>query len=275
MPSIRPAYGRPVVPAFRAALRLVRPGLAAALLVAATFAPALAKTAEEWLTEGEQQYAKPDLVQARASFAAAVQAAPANAHALCRLARAESEIGELQKGNEQRMTWAAAVEHARTAVRAAPETAEPHVRLAVALGRQALREGPKAKLALSREIKAEVDRALALDPEHPSAWHVLAVWNEKLASLNAFERMAANVVLGGVPKGASFENAERAFKKAIALAPDDVNHRLAYGELLREMHRPADARRELEKAVSLPPTSSAIDARYQAEAREVLAKLPK
>jgi len=47
-----------------------------------------------------------------------------------------------------------------------------------------------------------------------------------------------------------------------------------YGRLLKDMKRPADARRELEKALSLPPTSSALDARYQSEARALLEKLP-
>ena len=144
-----------------------------------------------------------------------------------------------------------------------------------ALGRQAMREGAKTKLALSREIKSETDRAIELDPAIGRAWHVLAVWNVKVASLNVMERMAANAVLGGVPKGASFENAERAFQKAIQLEPDYVNHRLEYGKLLRTLKRPVDARRELEKAASLPPVSSALDSRYQAEAKELLAKLGK
>jgi Tfp pilus assembly protein PilF len=87
--------------------------------------------------------------------------------------------------------------------------------------------------------------------------------------------MLANSVLGGVPKGASNANAEQAFQKAIALEPDYVNHRLEYGRFLKDMKRPDDARRELEKAVSLPPTSSALDPRLQAEARELLGKLPK
>ena len=101
------------------------------------------------------------------------------------------------------------------------------------------------------------------------------MWNMKIADMNSMERLAANAVLGGVPKGASRENAEQAFQKAIELEPDYVNHRVQYGRLLKEMKRPADARRELEKAVSLPPTSSALDARYQSEARELLEKLPR
>jgi hypothetical protein len=99
------------------------------------------------------------------------------------------------------------------------------------------------------------------------------MWNVKLSSLNAFERMAANAVLGGVPRGASYENAEAAFRKAIEHEPGYVNHRLEYARLLHALHRDAEARRELQKATSLPPTSDALDARYQAEARTLLAKL--
>lgn len=245
------------------------------LLGVAPSSPAFAKSVEEWVAEGDRFYAEKQLTEARAAYLGAVQMAPGSLEALCRLSRCESELGELHKGDEQRRIWSAAVEHARAAVKAAPDSANGHVRLAVALGRQALREGAKTRLALSREIKSEADRALQLDPNNGRAWHVIAVWNVKLASLNAIERMAANAVLGGVPKGASFDNAERAFQKCVELEPDYVNHRLEYGRLLRELKRWADARRELEQAASLPPTSSALDARYQTEAKELLAKLPK
>ena len=257
--------------------RTFRHGLAYALVCLGLVLPGLAsaRTAEEALAAGDQAYAAAKLDEAQRAYAEAVQAAPGNAVALCRLSRVESELGETQKGDAQRTTFAAAVSHARDAVRVAPDSAASHVWLAVALGRQALREGPKTKLAISKEIKSEVDRALALDATIGRAWHVLAVWNVKISSLNAFERMAANAVLGGVPKGASYENAETAFKKAIELEPAYVNHRLEYGRLLKDMKRLSDARRELEKAVALPPTSSALDARYQAEARVLLEKLPR
>jgi tetratricopeptide (TPR) repeat protein len=234
-----------------------------------------ARSAAEALAAGDQAYAAGRLAEARQAYAEAVQAAPDHVTALCRLSRAESESGESEKGDVQRATFGKAVEHAREAVRLAPDSASAHVWLAVALGRQALREGARTKLAISKEIKAEADRAVALDPNIGRAWHVLAMWNIKVASLNAIERMAANAVLGGVPKGASFENAEAAFKKAIALEPQYVNHRLEYGRLLKDLKRPADARRELERAVSRPGTSSALDARYQSEAKTLLEKLPR
>lgn len=238
--------------------------------------PGLARSAgsssPDWIAAGDLEYSAANLVNARDAYQSALAASPGHFVALCRLARAESELAELQKGDEQRRTRAAAVEHARAAVKAAPDSAAGHVWLAVALGRQALGEGAKTKLALSREIKSEVDRAIQMDPGIGRAWHVLAVWNVKISELNAIERMAANAVLGGVPKGASFANAETAFQKAIQLEPNYVHHRLEYGRLLRALHRDAEAKRELEKAVALPPTSSALDARYQAEARELLAK---
>ncbi len=262
----RHLFARPAVLAALAACALAAgPGMTAAG----------AKTPEELVAEGDQQYAQARLAEADRAYLAALQVAPADFGALCRAARAESELGELQKGDEQRRTRAAAVSHARAAIKAAPDSAAGHVWLAVALGRQALSEGPKTKLALSREIKSEVDRALALDPNVGRAWHVLAMWNVKLTSLNGFERMAANAVLGGVPKGASRENAEIAFRRAIALEPAYVNHHLEYGRFLLDQHRDADARRELEKAASLPPTSGALDARYQGEARALLARLDK
>lgn len=257
----------------RHGIRRPLPAAAFALALCMLAAPAAAKSADELLADGDQHYAAARLPEARSAYLASLQESPGRYATLCRLSRTESELGEVQKGDAQRETRAAAVEHARAAVKAAPDSAAGHVWLAVALGRQALDEGPKTRLALSREIKSEVDRALQLDPGIGRAWHVLAMWNVKLSGLNAIERMAANVVLGGVPKGASFENAEKAFQKAIALEPDYVNHRLEYGRLLKDRGRKDEARQELRRAVALPPTSGALDLRYQAEARELLAKL--
>jgi len=184
-----------------------------ALALAAPHAHAAGGQAE--IEAGVAAYAAGSLDSARTAFGRAVRLEPHNFTALRWLARVESDLGEDARGEDQRELFAHAVEHARSAVQAAPDSARGHLELAVALGRQALREGPRTKLALSREIKSEVDRALALDAGLGIAWHVLAMCNVKLSSLNGFERMAANAVLGGVPRVASYENAEQAFEKAV------------------------------------------------------------
>jgi tetratricopeptide (TPR) repeat protein len=252
--------------------RIVAAALAAALAVVLA-APALAQSFAEHLARGDELLARGALADARGAYEKALEAQPEAYPALIRLARVESELGEEAEGETQRRLVGAAVAHARTAVKVAPDSAAGHVWLAVALGRQALKEGPKTRLTLSREIKAEVDRAIELDPGIARAWHVRGMWNRKIASLSLIERMAANTVLGGVPQGASKENAVRDFEKAVALEPAYVNHRLELGRTYMELERWDDARRELEKAAALPPTSGPRDARHQAEARALLGKL--
>lgn len=245
-------------------------------LLALLLAPPRGRAGERVEAEidaGVAAYLAGSLDSARTAFDRAVRLDAHDFTALRWLSRAESDLGEDSRGEDQRELFAHAVEHARAAVQVAPDSARGHLELAVALGRQALREGPRTRLALSREIKAETDRAIALDPGLGRAYHVRAMWNRKIAGLNFFERTTARAVLGGVPKGASMDNAVSDFQKAIALEPGYVNHRLELGRTFLEMNRKAEARLELEKAVALPPTSSPRDPRYQGEARELLKKL--
>ena len=230
---------------------------------------------DELLAQGAERYAHGDLKGAHAAYQDALAAAPGRFTVLHRLARVESMLAEDASGEDGRRLVASAVEHAREAVKTAPDSAAGHLELAVALGRQALKEGPKTQLSLSREIKSEVDRALALDPSQGRAWHVRALWNRKLASLNFFERAVAKTVLGGVPRGATMENAVADLQKAVELEPAYVNHRLELGRTFMQLKRRDEARRELERAVALPPTGNPLDPKYQAEARELLARLGK
>ena len=247
--------------------------MALTLVALPAFHTASTAAAGDPITRGEELHAQGKLNQAREAYRVALQAEPSNFGALYRIAQVESELGEDASGEDQARLVAAAVEHARAAVTAAPESAQGHVWLAVTLGRQALKEGSKKRLALSREIKSEADRALQIDPGVGRAYHVRAIWNRTVASLNAFERMIANTVLGGVPKGASMENAVRDLEKAIELEPNYVNHHLELRRTFMMLKRTADARRELETAVGLPPTSNPRDPTYQLEARKLLNKL--
>ena len=262
----------PISRSFSTAVALA--ALAAGPGPAALAAGTPAATDEESIAAGDSAYVRGDFAAATGAYAAALKARPGDYAALWRFARIESEHGEDATGDTQRKLFEAGVGYAREAVHAAPDSALGHVWLAVALGRQALHEGPKTQLALSREIKSEVDRAIAIDPGIGRAWHVLGVWNRKIASLNFMERAAANTVLGGVPKGASMDNAVRDLEKAITLEPGYVNHHLELGRTFVQLKRWPEARKELETAIALPATSNPRDPKYQAEARALLARVP-
>jgi len=254
--------------------RLVRVVMPVVVLASAgAVRAAQADAVADAIARGDAAYARAALPEAQTEYEAGLRASPHHFALLWRLARVESERGEDAKGEPQRQLVSDAVTHARDAVAVAPDSALGHVWLAVTLGRQALKEGPKTRLSLAREIKSEVDRAIEIDPGIGRAYHVRAAWNRKIASLSTLERFAANSVLGGVPKGASMDNAVRDFEKAIELEPNYLNHHLELGRTFMELHRNDEAKRELEKVLALPPVSNPRDPRYQTEARELLGKL--
>jgi tetratricopeptide (TPR) repeat protein len=213
------------------------------------------------------------LEEARLAYLNVLESVPGDHRVLLELSRTESELGEGEQGESRRRLVAAAVEHARAATAARPDVAECHLALAIALGRQAMREGPRTRLALAREVKAEVDRAIELDPGNGLAYLVRGMWNREVSSLNIFERLAAHTVLGGMPRGASMQGAVQDLKKAVDLAPTAVLHWLELGRTYSDLGRRDEAREALEKVLALPPTSGPRDVVYQGHARDLLRKL--
>src|SRR5262249_30244357 len=112
------------------------------------------------IERGDESYARGQLREALAAYQMANGEDGAHYGALCGLARVEAELGEEASGEERRRLIATSVEHARAAIKTAPDHPEAHVWLAVSLGRQADMEGPKTRAALWREIKSELDRAI-------------------------------------------------------------------------------------------------------------------
>ena len=221
---------------------------------------------------GDQSYARGQLHEAHAAYQVAAGEDAAHFGALCGLARVESELGEEAPGEERRRLVAAAVEHARAAIKAAPEHAQGHVWLAVALGQQSQMEGPKSRAGLWREIKSELDRAIGIDPGIARAYLERGRWNRRLSSRGLWERSVSKVLLARVPPGASMDNAVRDLEKAVELAPEDIQSRMELARTYLKLDRFGDARRELERAVAIP-AGRPRDPGLQTEAREQLEKL--
>ncbi|MFH1842247.1 MAG: tetratricopeptide repeat protein [bacterium] len=244
----------------------------AVFLTGLVVSPALA---EDLVAQCQAAYDAGDLTASRTAAEAALAQDPASYPATWRLARVLLDLGNKTEEKDERLAYFEAAEtQARRAVELQEDDTWGHHYLAASVGKLALFHGGKKKIELSREVRDEALRAVELDPENDKSYHILGRWNRGVANLSALKKLAARVVYGGVPKGASNENAVEYFQRAIVLAPDHINHHLELGITFMEMKDYEQATTAFETALSLPE-SDPNDPEYKAEASEQLKKARK
>ena len=166
-----------------------------------------------------------------------------------------------------------AVSLAQQALQADSTSAGAHFALAAAKGRMALISSARERVAASRAIKYHAEQALVYDSTHAKAAHLLGRWHFKAANLSFAEKMAANVLFGGMPEGASNEKAVKWYRRAIKYGDD--NSILYYYDLARvyhEMGRDQEAIDACEKALQLPETMP-DDPKLKQKARDLKREL--
>ncbi len=225
------------------------------------------------IVAGDEAHSQYDFETALKHYERAFEAEPENYDVAWRVSRAYVDVGETKsKKEERKAAFQKAHDAARTAVEADSTGAKGHLFLSVSLGRIALDAGARERVRLSKEIKAQVDKALLLDPSDDIAWHVLGMWHRRLATLSWVEKRFANLFLGGVPKEASVEKARDCFLKAIALAGEVIIHHLELGNTYEKLKQKTLARAAFEKVLLLPSIDPDDDAHKRA-AEERLKKL--
>ena len=163
-------------------------------------------------------------------------------------------------------------DHALDAERLDPRDAEIRLTVAVAAGRLAhYSNDPHRKVELSRKVRDESAEALRLRPGYALAWHLLGRWHYEMAQLNPLLRVLAEAVYGKLPP-ASQDEAIRHLQKAVELEPGNALFHAELGRAYLAAGRKTEARRELEKSLSLPRRNR-DDAGAQDRAREALAEL--
>ena len=140
---------------------------------------------------------------------------------------------------------------AEYAVKIKPNDAESNFVMAAAVGRAAEYLSTKERVASSTTIKKHAEAALAANPNHPGANHVMGMWHYRVANLSWAERSAANIIFGGIPKGASNENAVKYISKAISLRPDYILYVHDLGLVYKAMEKYSDAISTFKKAVNM------------------------
>jgi tetratricopeptide (TPR) repeat protein len=224
----------------------------------------LTQRADEARAEGRFDEEESILLSAYRSY-------PDNVYVLWRLTRSSVEAGELAHGrDEKRQRFFEAMQFGKQAIRADSTHHLGFIWLAIAEAAVASVEGVKTKIRLSWNIRQHAERAIQLNPEFDSGYHILGRWHYEVAGIGGFKRALAKVFLGDLPE-ASYEESIRLYRRAIEIN-DLIHHRFALVKALNASGREDEARRELERIISRP-SEKRLDDKHKEEARRMLAEL--
>ncbi len=236
-----------------------------------------AQTAAEHIREGDAAYAQLNDQAALEHYSAALKVEPANYEALWKVSRAMVDIADVIPATDkdikdrQMKMYTEATSIARKAVTANPNDTWGHFSLAAANGKRLLLLGKKEQIEASKAVRAEIDKALELDPTNHLAYHALGRWHRRMAEIGGAKRFFGGLIYGSIPKG-SFAESEKNLRKAIELHPEYANHYLELGRTLVELNKPDLAAEAFQKCIDLPKTTSKDDV-LKAEATAELAKI--
>ncbi|MBC8145606.1 MAG: hypothetical protein H7X80_08460 [bacterium] len=158
---------------------------------------------------------------------------------------------------------------AKESVRKAPKVSNEYLWLSNAAGRLAQAVGTKERIALSKVVKDNAEKAIALDAKNGPAYMTLGAWHYYVADLSWFERTAAKAFYGGVPS-ASFEKAVANLTLALKHGvenPVEVYFLRAHAH--EELDHDAQAASDYRACIASAPRNDAERA-HQKRAREKL-----
>ncbi|MBM3295133.1 MAG: hypothetical protein FJY82_11520 [Candidatus Aminicenantes bacterium] len=253
--------------------------LAWGLTVLAAVRPLSAQTAADHVAKGDEYYAQLKDALALEEYLAAAKLDPSHYEALWKASRSLADNGDLvdtkQKGAEekQKKFYQEAEAYARKAVAVNPNDTWGHFHLSAALGKHALLLGKKDQIAMSKEVKTEIEKAIALDASNDGAYHAMGRWHRRMAEIGGAKRLIGGLLYGSIPKG-TFEESEQNLRKAVEIAPDYINHRLELGRTFVALDKYKEAAAEFQKCLDLPAATSK-DPGYKAEAQKELAAIQK
>ena len=239
--------------------------LSAGMLLAASLASA--QSAADHIALGDKEYVAMNASAALQHYEEAIKADPKNYEALWKASRSAVDLGSYERNDEKRELYFKNGEaYARRAVEVNPGDAEGHFNLARALGKNALTQGPKARIKYATDVRAHALECLKINPKHAGCLHVMGMWNAEVMRLNGFTRMLAKNLLGGkVFNSASWADAKRYMEESVAAEPDRIVHRVDLAGVYRDMGEKARAREEWQTAMRLP-NRDYNDRHYKAEA---------
>jgi tetratricopeptide (TPR) repeat protein len=231
-----------------------------------------ADSAETLIAKGKVWERKFKADEALPLYLAAEKIEPKNPDLLVRIARTYRYLmTDAADAKEKLRLGHLALDYSTRAAECGPKDCDAQLAPAITLGKMLPYMPTKEQVSASPKIKEAVDKALEIDPRNDNAWHILGRWNRVLAEISGAKRFLAGMIYGDLPKG-SYEEAERAMKKAIALNPNRLMHYIELGRIYAQMGRKDEAKELINKGLGMPDAEK-DDPETKQRARETLAKL--
>jgi tetratricopeptide (TPR) repeat protein len=244
-----------------------------ALLLCLSQVVSAAESADELLEKGKVFEKKFQAREALPLYLEAEKLDPSNHEVLVRIARQYRYLMTDASAKEEKLRLGnLALQYSERAAACGPKDCDAQLAPAITLGKMLPYMPAKQQISATPKIKASADKALEIDPDNDTAWHILGRWNRVLAEVSTAKRYVANMLfMGKLPKGTN-EEAERDMKKAIALNPKRLMHYIELGRIYAQMGRKDDARQFINKGLAMPDTEK-DDPETKQRGRETLQKL--
>lgn len=237
--------------------------------------PLSAQDAASLIARGDTAYAVFNIDEALTHYEAALAIDSLHPDALGKASRTAIDVGEpMTDAARQKELYRKGERYARLAVKVDSATAENWFHLARALGRTALSVGVRDRVRYAVEIRRCAQTALAINPDHPGALHVLGMWNAEVKRLSGFERFFAQRFLGGGVLGqANWKDATTYLERAVAVDPDRIVHKLDLAGIYEDTGEKEKARAMYEAVISATQRVDYNDPLFKKQAEERLKKL--
>jgi tetratricopeptide (TPR) repeat protein len=231
-----------------------------------------AETSDALIAQGDAFDQRLQANEALRYYLPADKLKPNNVDLLVRIARQYRHLmSDTSSKKEKLRLGRISLEFAQRAATLAPNNAEAQLSPAISYGKMLPYMGTGEQVDASPRIKAAVDRTLRLDPLNDTAWHILGRWNRVLADISMVKRVLAGAIYGKLPVTTN-EAAEQDLLKAIAINPNRLMHYIELGRIYAQMGRKEDARKFIEKGLSMP-NKEKDDPEMRAIGQELLKKL--
>lgn len=241
--------------------------------------PGAAQSGAEHVAMGDSAHEARSPEVALEHYQAAIALDSLNYDALWKAARSGADIAKQIQGNADSLKrrrdslYTVGRGYAEAAIRANAEGADGHYALAMVLGRLSRTKGSKERVRFAKVIFDEASRAVAIDSTHDNAHHVLGAWHAEVKRLSGVQRFFAKALFGGgFLNRAAWDWSVWHLKTAVAHEPEHVYHRLELAEVLVDLKRYTEARRQLE-AIPALPVRDVLDEQYKREATELLERI--